>query len=60
MLGWEGFSLLNSAGIEPVQMTKKQYCPQPNYVTLEMPPSYTPFFNVAREGSILINKAVTI
>lgn len=56
MLSWKGFSLLNSAGIKPVQMTKQQNCPQSNRVTLVMP-SPSPFPDVAGEGSIPINQA---
>ena len=57
MLSWKGLSLLNSAGIKPVQMTKQQNCPQSNCVTLVMPSSPSPFPDVAGEESILINQA---
>lgn len=49
MLSWKGVSLLNSAGVKPVQMTKQQNFPESNYITLLMPPSHILLSDVAGE-----------
>lgn len=60
VLHWKGFSLLNSTGIKPAQMTKQQNCPRSNYITLLIPPSHTVFPDMAGVGSIPMNHTVII